>query len=68
MKNISDGINYKLDMAEKMISELEVTAIDIPKMRQRKRWNAQNNEKKKFYNIYKDLNIHVTRIPKWEEE
>lgn len=37
MKNISDGINYKLDMAEKMISELEVTAIDIPKMRQRKR-------------------------------
>lgn len=54
-------------MEEKIISELEVTAIDIPEMRQRKRWRVQNNEKK-FYNIYKGLNIHVTGIPKGDEE
>lgn len=50
-----------------MISELEVTAINIPTMRQRKRWRVQSNEKK-FCNIYKDLSIHVTGIPKGEEE
>lgn len=54
-------------MEEKIIRELEVTAIDIPEMRQRKRWRVQNNEKK-FYNIYKGLNIHVTGIPKGDEE
>lgn len=51
---------------KRIIRELEVTAIDIPEMRQRK--DEEYKIMKKFYNIYKGLNIHVTGIPKGDEE
>ena len=66
MKNTLEGINSRLNDAEKEISELEDRVVEITNTKQKKKKRMKRNEDslRDFWDNMKHINICIIGVPK----